>query len=82
MRPDATGPRHVIAEISYQRERIACSCGDVVSARPDVADRDSHRPLVAAWENHRREAGLRKGTGTGTNPASRRQLRRGSGVAA
>lgn len=50
--------RHVIREISYGAETIVCTCGEVVTAPEDTSVRDRHAPLVAAWSEHRRAAGL------------------------
>jgi len=59
--PSATSSvtgRHVIADIRYRDERIECTCGAIVTARPDLLEHDRHRPLVAAWEEHRRAAAV------------------------
>lgn len=58
-----TEPRHRIVEVSYRAETIVCECGAVIRAKPDPYSHDSHRPLVTAWEQHRREAGLVLGSG-------------------
>lgn len=51
-------PRHVIEDICYADEWIVCTCGDVIKADEDRVAHDRHAPLVAAWAEHRRLAGL------------------------
>lgn len=63
MKPDATRRQHVIERVSYATETIECSCYAIVQAEPDTFEHDKHGPLVTAWERHRREAGLTKGSG-------------------
>lgn len=54
--------RHYITAISYRDERVGCSCGVIITAKPDhPAVHDRHQPLVDAWEQHRREAGVNLG---------------------
>lgn len=58
-RPEQRRPgRHVIDDIRYADEWIRCSCGDEITAPPDELFRDRHEPLVIAWQEHRRGAGV------------------------
>lgn len=55
---EAMTGRHVIADVRYAAERIECTCGAVVTADEDRGAHDRHAPLVEAWAEHRRNAGL------------------------
>ncbi len=44
-----THQAHRIADISYSRDRLVCTCGEVMRADP----------LARAWDRHRRELGLK-----------------------
>lgn len=43
---------HTVADVSFRRGAVRCSCGAVVEARPAIA-------LATAFQAHRREAGER-----------------------
>lgn len=49
-------PGHRIAELSYRLNRLICTCGAVMAARPDGE----------AWREHRRDVGLRSKSIGGT----------------
>ena len=43
-------PKHLISDISYSRNVLDCSCGETMSAWPDLAG-------ATAWNEHRRANG-------------------------
>ena len=58
---EAFAGRHYIVAITYRDERVGCSCGVIITAKPDPAVHDRHQPLVDAWEQHRRDETVVRG---------------------
>jgi hypothetical protein len=49
---------HRVADISYRRKRIACTCGQQMTAPGKPRRDDTNAALEAAWLAHRRAVGM------------------------